>query len=103
VTGHDIKGNLPKDINLPALADPSATTIVFMGKRTFGQLQKKLASHGLPDDTPALLAEAVSTPQQQLTLTTIKELAQKLDKEISPQPALIFYGPLAEGYMDHEN
>ena len=57
----------------------------------------------LPDDTPALLAEAVSTPQQQLTLTTIKELAQKLDKEISPQPALIFYGPLAEGYMDHEN
>ena len=27
----------------------------------------------------------------------------KLDKEISPQPALIFYGPLAEGYMDHEN
>jgi hypothetical protein len=26
-----------------------------------------------------------------------------LDKEISPQPALIFYGPLAEGYMDHEN
>ena len=103
VTGHDINGNLPKDINLPALADPSATTIVFMGKRTFGQLQKKLASHGLPDDTPALLAEAVSTPQQRLTLTTIKELAQKLDKEVSTQPALIFYGPLAEGYMDHEN
>ena len=103
VTGHDINGNLPKDINLPALADPSATTVVFMGKRTFSQLQKKLASQGLPDDTPALLAEAVSTPQQTLTLTTIKELAQKLDKEISPKPALIFYGPLAEGYMDHEN
>ena len=42
VTGHDINGNLPKDINLPALADPSATTIVFMGKRTFSQLQKNL-------------------------------------------------------------
>ena len=64
MTGHDIKGNLPKDINLPALADPSATTVVFMGKRSFSQLQKKLASQGLPDDTPALLAEAVSTPQQ---------------------------------------
>ena len=103
VTGHDIKGALPEDINLPALADPAASTIIFMGKRTFSQLQKKLASHGLPDDTPALLAEAVSTPEQRLTLTTIKELAQKLDKEVSPQPALIFYGPLAEGYMDHEN
>ena len=74
-----------------------------MGKRTFSQLQKKLANYGLPDDTPALLAEAVSTPQQRLTLSTVKELANKLDNEISPQPALIFYGPLAEGYMDHEN
>lgn len=103
VTGHDIKGALPEDINLPALADPAASTIIFMGKRTFSQLQKKLAGYGLPDNTPALLAEAVSTPQQRLTLTTIKELADKLDKEISPQPALIFYGPLAKGYMDHEN
>ena len=103
VTGHDINGQLPKDINMSALADPSATTIVFMGKRTFSQLQKKLANYGLPDDTPALLAEAVSTPQQRLTLSTVKELANKLDNEISPQPALIFYGPLAEGYMDHEN
>ena len=74
-----------------------------MGKRTFSQLQKKLANYGLPDNTPALLAEAVSTPQQSLTLTTIKELADKLDKEISSKPALIFYGPLAEGYMGHEN
>lgn len=103
VTGHDIKGELPKDINLPALADPSATTIVFMGKRTFGNLQKKLANYGLPDNTPALLAEAVSTPQQKLILTTIKDLADKLEKDISPQPALIFYGPLAEGFMDYEN
>ena len=103
VTGHDIKGALPEDINLPALADPAASTIIFMGKRTFSQLQKKLAGYGLPDSTPALLAEAVSTPQQSLTLTTIKELADKLDKEISPKPALIFYGPLAKGYMDHEN
>ena len=33
VTGHDASGQLPEDINLPALADPSATTVVFMGKR----------------------------------------------------------------------
>ena len=81
----------------------SATTIVFMGKRSCSQLQKKLARHGLLYDTPALLAEAVSTPQQKLILTTIKDLADKLEKDISPQPALIFYGPLAEGFMDYEN
>ena len=97
ITGHDNNGQLPKDINLSALADPSATTIVFMGKRTFGQLQKQLEQHGLPPNTPALLAEAVSTPQQTLTRTTIKSLAEQLEVDISASPALILYGPLAEG------
>lgn len=97
VTGHDSNGQLPIDLNLPSLADPSATTIVFMGKSTFGQLQKQLEKHGLPPDTPALLAEAISTPQQTLTKTTVKALADQLEVEISTSPALILYGPLAEG------
>ena len=91
---------MPEDINLPALADPDATTVVFMGKRTFGQLQKQLEQHGLPQNTPALMAEAVSTPQQTLTRTTVKALVEKLEADISTSPALILYGPLAEG-KDH--
>ena len=97
ITGHDNNGQLPEDINLSALADPGATTIVFMGKRTFSQLQKQLEQHGLPPNTPALLAEAVSTPQQTLTRTTIRALAEQLEGDISTSPALILYGPLAEG------
>ena len=102
VTGHDADGQLPKDINLPALADPTATTVVFMGKRTFSQLQKQLQQLGLPPSTPALLAEAVSTPQQTLQRTTIRALAEQLETEISASPALILYGPLAEGIMDDD-
>ena len=100
VTGHDASGQLPEDVNLPALADPTATTVVFMGKRTFSQLQKQLQQHGLPPDTPALLAEAVSTPQQTLQRTTIGALADQLETETSASPALILYGPLAEGTPD---
>ena len=102
VTGHDASGQLPEDVNLPALADPTATTVVFMGKRTFSQLQKQLQQHGLPPDTPALLAEAVSTPQQTLQRTTIGALADQLETEISASPALILYGPLAEGTPDDD-
>ena len=102
VTGHDASGQLPEDINLPALADPSATTVVFMGKRTFSQLLKQLQQHGLPPDTPALLAEAVSTSQQTLQRTTMEELAEQLEKGISSSPALILYGPLAEGTPDDD-
>ena len=102
VTGHDANGQLPEDVNLHALADPTATTVVFMGKRTFSQLQKQLQQHGLPPDTPALLAEAVSTPQQTLKRTTIGALAEQLETKISASPALILYGPLADGTSDDD-
>lgn len=95
VTGHDISGQLPEDLNLPALADPTATTVVFMGKRTFPKLYALLNAHGLPADTPALLAEDVSGPDQRLSRTTVAALAQKLGDEITNMPALVLYGPLA--------
>ncbi|WP_170375992.1 MULTISPECIES: uroporphyrinogen-III C-methyltransferase [Ruegeria] len=96
VTGHDVSGKLPEDLNLPALADPDATTVVFMGKRTFPLLVNALHEHGLPLETPALMAESVSTPDQSLHRATIGALSQKLEAEIGTAPALILYGPLAE-------
>ncbi len=71
-----------------------------MGKRTFPALVEKLIANGLPADTPALLAEAVSTPDQVLKRTTVSELAKDLQAEFSPNPALILYGPLATDYAD---
>lgn len=96
VTGHDVGGVLPDDLNLPALADPMASTVVFMGKRTFPLLAARLADHGLPPETPAVLAEAVSTPEQCLTRTTVGALADRLAAARGDAPALILYGPLAE-------
>ncbi|EEE36466.1 uroporphyrin-III C-methyltransferase [Rhodobacteraceae bacterium KLH11] len=96
VTGHDAGGKLPDDLNLPALADPGATTVVFMGKRTFPLLVEALSAHGLPLDTPALMAESVSTPDQRLHRATIGALSDQLRAEIGTAPALILYGPLAE-------
>ncbi len=97
VTGHDIAGALPSDIDLDALADPSATTVVFMGKRTFPALADAVAARGLPWDTPALLAELVSLPDQSLQRTTVGELAAALREGFGPAAALIVYGPLASG------
>lgn len=100
VTGHDASGALPEDIDLAALADPGASTVIFMGKRTFPDLCARLMARGLPGDTPALLAEAVGTPEQDLVRTTVAALAQRLRAEVGPRPALILYGPLAEGGGD---
>lgn len=94
VTGHDVTGALPGDLNMGALADPGALTVVFMGKRTFPLLVEKLVAHGLEHDTPALLAEAVGTPEQSLHRTTLGALARQLAAQIGATPALILYGPL---------
>ncbi len=95
VTAADTSGGLPPDLNWAALADPQATTVVFMGKRTFPALAAELMARGMPADTPALLAEAVGHPEQALTRSTIGALAQTLDGQKSTMPGLILYGPLA--------
>ncbi|AKO96387.1 uroporphyrin-III C-methyltransferase [Marinovum algicola DG 898] len=95
-TGHDISGALPEDANLAALADPTAVTAIFMGKRTFPGLAAKLIAQGLPPDTPALLAESVSRPDQKLTRHSVASLAEALAHETGDKAGLIFFGPLAE-------
>ncbi len=94
VTGHDVTGQLPQQRNMAALADPEATTVVFMPQRTFTALVESLVAHGLSGDTTALLAENVGHPDQSLTWSTIAGLAARLAGGVSDKPALILYGSL---------
>lgn len=95
ITGADVTGDLPSDVNMAALADPMATTVVYMGKRTFADLAGRLIAYGLSPDTPAVLAEAISTPAQRIERFTIATLAAHLAASSTSTPALIFYGALA--------
>ncbi len=97
ITGADVTGDLPEGLNWPALADPQATTVVFMGKRTFPNLAAGLMAHGLSPQTPALMAEAVGHPEQRLTRSTLADLGAVIAVQDSGHPALILLGPLAEG------
>lgn len=96
LTGADVTGGLPEGLNWAALADPDATTVVFMGLRTFPRLAEGLVAAGLSATTPALLAEAVGQPAERLWRGTVAELAAMLSEAPPPeQPGLILYGPLA--------
>jgi uroporphyrin-III C-methyltransferase len=95
VTGADVKGELPEDLNWVALADPHAVTALYMGKRTFPALAARLLAHGMSPDTPALLAESIGHADQRLVRTTIEKLAEQLSRENLPATAVILYGALA--------
>jgi uroporphyrin-III C-methyltransferase len=96
VTGHDVTGQLPDDMNIAALADPTASTVVFMGKRTFPRLVETLCAAGLPESTPAMLAEGVSTAAQHIERHTVQSLAAQLSCQVSDAPALILFGSLCD-------
>ena len=95
VTGHDVSGALPEGLNWPALADPQATTIVYMARRTFATLAAGLIAQGLPPETPALMAENVSTPAQKLRPSNVGALPALIAGDTGDGPTLILYGPLA--------
>lgn len=97
VTGHDVTGALPENLNMAALADPGAVTAVFMGRRTFAAMAERLIAGGLPGATPAMLAESVSLPEERMFRDTMAGLAGRLAAEAGDGPALILIGPLMEG------
>src|SRR5215475_591472 len=95
ITGADVTGELPQDLNWAALTDPHATTVVYMGKRTFPMLAAKLIERGLSPETPALLAESLGHDDQKLVRTTIAGLAEQLAQGSANATAVILFGALA--------
>ncbi|WP_296743958.1 uroporphyrinogen-III C-methyltransferase [Mesorhizobium sp.] len=93
VTGADVSGQLPADLNWSALIDPASTTAVYMGKRTFPALAAALIEKGLAPDTPAVFAEALGHADQNLVRTTVAQLAKWLTEDASaPAAAVILFG-----------
>jgi uroporphyrin-III C-methyltransferase len=98
VTGADISGQLPENLNLAALADPESTTVVYMGRRTFPALAARLIEYGMAPDTPALVGESLGRADETLVRSTIAELARQLSEGGSAGKAtVILFGALGKG------
>ncbi|WP_146691218.1 uroporphyrinogen-III C-methyltransferase [Bradyrhizobium canariense] len=97
VTGHDVDGRLPTDLDLAALADPGATTCVFMGKATFAELAEKLIARGLSGETPTVVVESLGSPSTQVMAGSLTEIATRLAAAKPVGPCLILYGAALAG------
>lgn len=75
VTAHENCGALPEKLDLAALADPAATTVVYMGGRTAPRLAQALIARGLPGATPVAIVTAASLPAETRHATTLARLA----------------------------
>ena len=92
ITAHGRDGRLPQDLDWAALADPRATTVVYMGVKTLGELADRLIARGLPPHTPAAMVERASWPDETVLRGTIADLPAKIAARETKGPGLILIG-----------
>lgn len=92
ITGHDRDGKLPADINWASIADPSATTIVYMPKKTLRELCARATAQGLDPSTPAVAIANATRPDETIVAGTIGDIAQKIEDRAPEGPVLVMIG-----------
>jgi uroporphyrin-III C-methyltransferase/precorrin-2 dehydrogenase/sirohydrochlorin ferrochelatase len=102
VTGHGRQGGLPADLDYAALADPRATTCVYMGRKTAAQLARRLIAEGLPARTPVVALSDVSRESERGLWSTIGDLAEGVDLPDAPTVLLIGAAMAAAGSAPRE-
>ena len=99
ITGHDRDGRLPADIDWSSVADPSATTVVYMPKKTLAELATRAIAQGLDPATPAVAIAAATRPGEVSIAAPIAEIADKLDQAAIKGPLLVLIGRALESAM----
>jgi uroporphyrin-III C-methyltransferase/precorrin-2 dehydrogenase/sirohydrochlorin ferrochelatase len=94
VTGHGKNGALPADLDWPSLADPAATTAIYMPLRTLTALVEMAMAQGLDPGTPALAVANATRPDQQVIADRVADLPQRLAQAGMRGPVLVMLGRL---------
>lgn len=95
ITAHARDGKLPRDLDWQALADPAATTVVYMPQRTWGELAERAMAAGLDPATPAIAVFAATRPEERQVPATVATLSAALERAVADGatgPCLILFG-----------
>jgi len=92
VTGHGSDGRLPDDIDWASLADPSATTVVYMPARTLAAFATAATAHGLDAATPAIAVANATRADETVVAAPIAELAARLTAADLGRPVIVMIG-----------
>jgi len=94
VTAHGRDGKLPADLDWRSMCDPRASTVVYMGVRTLPDFSSHLIEAGIDPNTPALLIERATCPDERCTYGTISDLPAKVALLHPDGPCLVMIGAI---------
>ncbi len=97
VTGHSVDGRLPDDLDWRAIADPAATTVVYLGRKTLGEFCRRAIAAGLPEKMPALAVANATRPEETVVAEDIANLAQRVAATDPKGPLLVVIGEITAG------
>lgn len=95
VTGHGADGRLPRDIDWAAIADPVATTVVYMPRRTLAQFVSAAVEEGLDPNTPALAVASASRAEQAHVSAPLWAISEKAEALAKGAPVTVIIGQVA--------
>ncbi len=94
VTGHASDGDLPGDLDWPALARGAPVLVLYMALNHLGRIAERLIAAGRPSDEPVAVVARATTPQQQVVETTLARCAA--DAAGLEPPAIVVVGRVVE-------
>jgi len=100
ITGHSKDGDHanPLMLDWSALSAPHHTLVVYMGVATAREIATKLTRHGREPQTPVLIIENGTRPDEVRTQATLATLETTLSARTSKAPALLIIGEVVSLY-----
>jgi uroporphyrin-III C-methyltransferase/precorrin-2 dehydrogenase/sirohydrochlorin ferrochelatase len=95
VTGHGADGELPADLDWSSVADPAATTIVYMPRATMSQFAAAAIAAGLDPATPALAVANATRADQNHVAASLASIAGLAEGLPAGAPVILIVGQVA--------
>ncbi len=92
VTGHGSDGRLPADLDWTSLADPGATTIIYMPAKTIAAFVGNAIASGLDPATPAAAVFNATRPDEIVIAAPIADLPARLAATEKSGPVIVMIG-----------
>ncbi|AMJ60146.1 siroheme synthase CysG [Bosea sp. PAMC 26642] len=92
VTGHARSGDLPEDLDWRAMADPYATTVIYMARATLTGFRDRALAAGLDPQTPAIAVQSATLPDEVTIVATVATLPERLGELPTGGPVLVLLG-----------
>jgi uroporphyrin-III C-methyltransferase / precorrin-2 dehydrogenase / sirohydrochlorin ferrochelatase len=100
ITGHGRDGQLPNDIDWQSLADPAATTVVYMPVKTLPALIAKACAAGLDPATPAVAVANATRAEECRIAARFADLPALLAAEAPSGPVIVMIGRVFADYAE---